>query len=447
MKRDLTRGNVTVTMLLFAVPMILGNILQQCYNLADTWIVGWFVGSDALAAVGSAYTLMTFLTSLIIGMCMGSGALFSICFGRQDMHRMKEYILSSFFLILGLTAILTVLSFLLLHPILEIMQIPPDIYDMMYGYMSIILCGLVFVFLYNYFAFLLRSTGNSLAPLVFLGISTVLNIVLDYIFVAVFERGAAGAAEATVIAQAVSGLGIAAYSCLREPALKMRGEGIWIKGNLLQEILSYSLATGIQQSVMNFGILMVQGLVNSFGTAVMAAFAAGVKIDTLAYMPAQEFGNAYSIFISQNYGAGRKDRIRAGTKSAVAVVAVFCAAVSAPLMGIFIAPEETEILDIGAEYLRIEGVCYCGIGILFLLYGYFRAVERPKISLLLTVISLGTRVLLSYTCAPFFGVGAIWWSIPAGWILADITGALLVRFNMRAGQKVSAHPDEKTHRL
>ena len=233
MKRDLTRGNVTVTMLLFAVPMILGNILQQCYNLADTWIVGWFVGSDALAAVGSAYTLMTFLTSLIIGMCMGSGALFSICFGRQDMHRMKEYILSSFFLILGLTAILTVLSFLLLHPILEIMQIPPDIYDMMYGYMSIILCGLVFVFLYNYFAFLLRSTGNSLAPLVFLGISTVLNIVLDYIFVAVFEWGAAGAAEATVIAQAVSGLGIAAYSCLREPALKMRGEGIRIKGNLL----------------------------------------------------------------------------------------------------------------------------------------------------------------------------------------------------------------------
>ena len=438
MKRDLTRGNVTVTMLLFAVPMILGNILQQCYNLADTWIVGWFVGSDALAAVGSAYTLMTFLTSLIIGMCMGSGALFSICFGRQDMHRMKEYILSSFFLILGLTAILTVLSFLLLHPILEIMQIPPDIYDMMYGYMSIILCGLVFVFFYNYFAFLLRSTGNSLAPLVFLGISTVLNIVLDYIFVAVFERGAAGAAEATVIAQAVSGLGIAAYSCLREPALKMRGEGIRIKGNLLQEILSYSLATGIQQSVMNFGILMVQGLVNSFGTAVMAAFAAGVKIDTLAYMPAQEFGNAYSIFISQNYGAGRKDRIRAGTKSAVAVVAVFCAAVSAavfllarPLMGIFIAPEETEILDIGAEYLRIEGVCYCGIGILFLLYGYFRAVERPKISLLLTVISLGTRVLLSYTCAPFFGVGAIWWSIPAGWLLADITGAVLVRFNMR----------------
>ena len=185
---------------------------------------------------------------------------------------------------------------------------------------------------------------------------------------------------------------------------------------------------------MNFGILMVQGLVNSFGTAVMAAFAAGVKIDTLAYMPAQEFGNAYSIFISQNYGAGKKDRIRKGSKSAVIVVLAFCLAASAAvfllarqLMGIFIAPEETEIINIGAGYLRIEGACYCGIGILFLLYGYFRAVERPKISLLLTVISLGTRVALAYAFAPVFGVGAVWWAIPIGWVLADVAGAVLIR--------------------
>ena len=185
---------------------------------------------------------------------------------------------------------------------------------------------------------------------------------------------------------------------------------------------------------MNFGILMVQGLVNSFGTAVMAAFAAGVKIDTLAYMPAQEFGNAYSIFISQNYGADEKDRIKKGTKSALVMVLVFCAVISAGvfllaprLMEIFISPEETQIIRIGAGYLRIEGACYCGIGILFLLYGYFRAVERPRISLLLTVISLGTRVALAYALAPSFGVDAIWWAVPVGWALADIMGALLVK--------------------
>lgn len=393
-KRDLTTGNVTSTMLLFAVPMILGNVLQQCYNLADAWIVGKFVGSGALAAVGSAYTLMTFLTSIITGMCMGGGALFSICYGRRDIRKMKEYMVSSFVLILGITVLLTAVSF----------------------------------------AFLLRSVGNSMTPLVFLGVSTVLNIGLDYVFVAVFEWNVEGAAIATVLAQIISGIGIAVYSFARETMLRLKREELRVNGGMLGEIFSYSGATGVQQSVMNFGILMVQGLVNSFGTAVMAAFAAGVKIDTLAYMPAQEFGNAYSIFISQNYGAGKKDRIRKGSKSAVVVVLLFCLAASAvvfllarQLMGIFTSPEETEIINIGAGYLQIEGACYCGIGILFLLYGYFRAVEKPKISLLLTVISLGTRVALAYACAPAFGVGAIWWAIPIGWALADVTGAVLIR--------------------
>ena len=441
MKYDLTKGNVTTTMLRFAVPMILGNVLQQCYNLADTWIVGRFVGSGALAAVGSAYTLMTFLNSLIIGMCMGSGALFSISYGRRDIRKMKEYIVASFVLILGITVAITAVSFVMLDPILNVMQIPEDVYDMMFAYVKIILYGLVFIFLYNYFSFLLRSTGNSVVPLIFLGVSTVLNIVLDYIFVAVLDRGVEGAAEATVIAQIISGVGIGIYSMIKEPVLRRQrvetvreDSRIRIHASVLGEIFSYSAATGVQQSVMNFGILMVQGLVNSFGTAVMAAFAAGVKIDTLAYMPAQEFGNAYSIFISQNYGANEKERIKKGTKSAVVTGLAFCLMISAAvfllaprLMGIFISPEETEIIEIGAGYLRIEGACYCGIGILFLLYGYFRAVERPKISLLLTIISLGTRVLLAYAFAPMLGVGAIWWAIPIGWVLADVTGAVLVR--------------------
>lgn len=436
-KRDLTKGNVTAVMLLFAVPMILGNVMQQCYNLADTWIVGKFVGADALAAVGSAYTLMTFLNSILIGMCMGSGALFSICYGRRALKKLKEYIVSSFVLILSVTAVLTALSYVCLDPILRLMQIPTDIYGLMRSYMGMILAGLLFVFLYNYFAFLLRASGNSVVPLFFLGIGTVLNIGLDFFFVAGLGRGAKGAAEATVLAQAAAGMGIALYALLKEPELnikKMKEERIGIRADLLKEIFSYSASTGIQQSVMNFGILMVQGLVNSFGTSVMAAFAAGVKIDTLAYMPAQEFGNAYSIFVSQNYGADKKERIRKGTKSAVMTAVIFCAAASAAvffgaefLMKIFIDSEKTQIIRIGAEYLKIEGACYCGIGILFLLYGYFRAVERPKVSLLLTILSLGTRVVLAYICAPLFGVGAIWLAIPIGWALADAAGVILLR--------------------
>ena len=434
MRRDLTTGSVTGTMLRFAVPMICGNLLQQCYNLADTWIVGRFLGSGALAAVGSAYTLMTFLTSILIGLCMGGGALFSICYGRRDLERMRQYMYAAFLLILGITAALLLLSRLLLAPILRLLQTPADIYGQMHSYVAVILWGLGFVFLYNYFAYLQRSMGNSAAPLLFLALSTVTNIALDVLFVAVLELGVAGAAWATVAAQALSGLGLAVFSLAREPLLRpRRGEGR-PSGGTVREILGYSVSTGIQQSVMNFGILMVQGLVNSFGTAVMAAFAAGVKIDTFAYMPAQEFGNAYSIFIAQNHGAGRTERIRAGNRSAAALVIAFCLAVSAlvfvlarPLLEIFIDPAETEILAVGVTYLRIEGAFYCGIGLLFLLYGYFRAVERPKISLLLTVISLGTRVALAYALAPTVGVRVIWWAIPIGWFLADVTGGWLLR--------------------
>lgn len=443
-KRNLTKGNVTAVMLLFAVPMILGNIMQQCYNLADTWIVGRFVGAEALAAVESAYTLMTFLNSILIGMCMGSGALFSICYGRRALRKLKEYIVSSFVLIFSVTVILTIVSYVCLDPILTLMQIPADIYGLMRSYMGLILAGLIFVFLYNYFAFLLRSSGNSVIPLIFLGVGTALNIGLDFFFVAKLGRGVKGAAEATVLAQAAAGLGIALYALVKEPELnmkKMKEEGIGIRADLLKEIFSYSASTGIQQSVMNFGILMVQGLVNSFGTSVMAAFAAGVKIDTLAYMPAQEFGNAYSIFISQNYGADKKERIRKGTKSAAVTVIMFCAAASAAvffgaefLMGIFIDPQKTQIIQIGTGYLKTEGACYCGIGILFLLYGYFRAVERPKVSLLLTILSLGTRVVLAYACAPLFGVGAIWTAIPIGWAMADAAGIILLRRGERTNR-------------
>lgn len=194
--------------------------------------------------------------------------------------------------------------------------------------------------------------------------------------------------------------------------------------------------TGVQQSVMNFGILMVQSLVNSFGPAVMAAFAATVKIDTFAYMPAQEFGNAYSIFISQNYGAGKTERVKQGTGKAMTVSFAFCGAVSILvfafarfLMLVFVESGETEIIEIGIEYLRIEGAFYIGIGILFLLYGYFRGVGRPGVSLVLTVISLGTRVALAYILAavPGIGVLGIWWAIPIGWALADATGFALMR--------------------
>ena len=204
-----------------------------------------------------------------------------------------------------------------------------------------------------------------------------------------------------------------------------------LKKKVFWEIGQFSFLTCLQQSVMNLGILMVQGLVNSFGTTVMAAFAAAVKIDSFAYMPVQDFGNAFSTFTAQNYGAGRTERIRAGIRSAVGCSIGFCLLISLgvwvlakPLMLLFIKPEETEILAVGVQYLHIEGAFYCGIGCLFLLYGLYRAVERPGMSVVLTVISLGTRVALAYILSgiPAVGVTGIWWSVPIGWFLADVTG-------------------------
>lgn len=433
MKKDLTQGNVVKTLLLFAGPMIAGNMLQQFYNIADTLIVGRALGPDALAAVGSAYTLMTFLTSILIGLCMGSGAAFSFYFGKGDKQRLKDSMCIAFIWIGAVAVVLTILAVSFMEQIFWLLKIPQELFSMMKEYTGIVFWGICFVFLYNYFAYLLRAVGNSVVPLYFLGGTAVLNVVLDGLFVLAFGWGIGGAAAATVLSQAVSGLGIAAFTWIREPALRpRRGEITCTKENR-REIIHFSVAASIQQSVMNFGILMVQGLVNSFGTAVMAAFAAGVKIDTLAYMPAQEFGNAFSLFISQNYGAGKTERVEQGTKDAVKVSMLFCILVSAivfafaeHLMGIFVSAADTEIILIGAEYLRIEGFFYCGIGILFLLYGYYRGMNRPGMSLVLTVISLGTRVVLAYilSSVPEIGAAGIWSAIPIGWFLADVTGLL-----------------------
>lgn len=436
MSGDLTRGPITATMLLFALPMMLGNLLQQCYNVADTLIVGRFLGASALAAVGSSYTLMTFLTSILLGLCMGSGAVFSICHGAGDKDRLQRSLAASFLLIGGGTLVLNLAVFLLLDPILTLLQVPPDTRPLMREYLWVIFWGIAATFLYNYFASLLRAVGNSLVPLLFLAVCALLNIALDLVFVLVFHWGVAGAAGATVLSQYVSGLGIGLYTWVCCPQFRPDRSSFRIRMEQLREIAQFSFLTSLQQSVMNFGILMVQGLINSFGTTVMAAFAAAVKIDSFAYMPVQDFGNAFSTFVAQNYGARKAGRIRSGIRSAVAAALLFCVVISAavclfarPLMLLFVQPEEVEILAIGVQYLRVEGAFYCGIGCLFLLYGLYRAVGRPGMSLVLTVISLGTRVLLAYTLSaiPAVGVLGIWWSVPIGWLLADLAGFLYYR--------------------
>lgn len=251
MEYNLTEGSITGKLLKFAFPLMIGNLLQQCYNIADTLIVGRFLGAITLA--------LNFLVVWKLGL------------------------------------------------IIRLLQIPAEIQGLMRDYLWIIFMGMVATFLYNYFANLLRAVGNSVVPLIFLAFSAVLNILLDLLFVLVFHWGVKGAAGATVFCQYVSGAGIMIYYYVKFPHLRVNKCHMKWDTSILKEITGLSVLTCMQQSIMNLGILMVQGLVNSFGTAVMAAFAAAVKIDSFAYMPVQDFGNAFSTFVAQNYGAGKCD--------------------------------------------------------------------------------------------------------------------------------------------
>lgn len=434
-QRDLTKGNIAGTLLMFSVPMILGNFMQQIYNLVDTWVVGKYIGPEALAAVGSAYTLMTFLNSVIIGLCMGGGAVASYYFGQGRTEEMERRVQLAFVLIGTVTVLLNFAAFAWLDGILKLLNTPSEIYGLMRGYVQCIFFGMVFTFLYNFFAFVLRAQGNSVIPLFVLAFSALLNIVLDIWFVLGLHWSVEGAAAATVVAQACSGIILMFYTGFRLRIHFLPKKGCFVK-TAVKETGRLCLTAAVQQSVMNFGILMIQGLVNSFGTLVMAAFAAAVKIDTLAYMPAQEFSNAYSLFISQNYGAGNQERVRLGTRIALRLSIMCCVAVSVivivfaePLLRIFIDGGSTKIIETGAGYLRVEGSFYFAIGILFLLYGYYRGINRPGFSLVLTVISLGTRVVLAYLFSPvpWIGVWAIWAAIPIGWLLADAVGFIFMR--------------------
>lgn len=414
---DLTVGNETKAMLKLAIPMIIGNLVQQLYNVADTIIVGRFIGPDALAAVGSSFSVMVLLNSIILGFCMGSSTVFSILYGSKEIDKLKNSFFISFCLIGTLSLVINLLALFYIDNILSFIRIPQEIWADTKTYLQIIFYGIIFTSIYNYFAGIMRSLGNSITPLIFLAISAVTNIILNIVFIVPLNMGVSGAAYATIIAQAISAIGLAVYCIKKVPIIRLKCKHFQFDFRIVKMIANNSILTSIQQSVMNFGILMIQGLVNSFGVAVMAAFAAVVKIESFAYLPKQELGNAFSTFIAQNYGAKEIGRIQKGIRSTLKIITIYGVIVSAlivlfakPLMTIFVSAEETEIIRIGIQYLFIVASFYCLIGYLFMFYGLYRGVGRPGISIILTVISLGTRVFLAYTLSavPSIGLIGIW---------------------------------------
>lgn len=431
---NLTKGPITRSLILFSIPMILGNLLQQLYNIVDTLIVGRTIGATALSAVGSSYALMTLLTSIILGLCMGSGVVFAQYYGANENKKLLNSIYNAFIFIMLATVILNIIAYLLLPSIIIWLNIPSKAINMTRDYLLVIFSGILFVSVYNFFCAILRSLGNTFIPLVILAISAITNIILDLVFIIIFHMGVKGAALATVVSQILSAIFITVYFFKNMKEYWPNKKNRVFNKEIVGLILNNSVLTAIQQSIMNFGILMVQGLVNSFGYITSAAFAVGVKIDAFAYMPAQDFGNAFATYVAQNYGAQNKERIEKGYRNALLISSMFCIIVAlivnvlaVPLMKIFIS--KPSVIDIGVEYLHIEGTFYIGIGILFLLYALYRGLGKPFMSIVLTVISLGLRVLLAYVLSSYIGQIGIWWSVPIGWAMADLFG--IVYFILR----------------
>ena len=312
MNVDLMHGPILKSLLLFMLPILVSNLFQQLYNTVDTMIVGNVLGDTALASIGSCGSIYELLVGFGIGIGNGLAIVAARSYGAQDEDLLKRTVVGS--VVIGLIAslVITTAGFFGLHALLQLLDTPAEILEDAYSYIIVIDLGVVVMFMYNLCAGLLRAIGNSVVPLLFLAVSAVLNVILDLVCVLVLNWGVKGAAGATVFSQFVSGIGIGLYTLKKFPQLcPKKADCRWDKKNL-DIILNLSVMTSVQQSIMNFGILMVQGLVNSFGTVIMAAFAAAVKIDSFAYMPVQDFGNAFSTYVAQNYGAGQTDRIKKG---------------------------------------------------------------------------------------------------------------------------------------
>lgn len=435
MEKDMTKGNPMKTILVFFIPMFIGNLFQQIYNVVDSIVVGRFVGNKAFAAVGSCFLIMSFTTSILIGLSIGAGTYFSQLFGGKEYKRLKKSISTAFIFIMLTSLILSITTVYFIDDILILFKMPKEIINYAKDYLIYIFIGLFFTGLYNISAYLLRSIGDSKSPLYFLIISSIINIVLDLLFVIKFKLGVSGVGIATLIAQIVAGISSFIYTVKHLKFLEFNKEDIVFDKFEFKNILNYSVLTALQQSISSFGMMMVQGLVNTFGTSVIAAFAACSKVDEFANRPLQDLSNAFSTYVAQNKGAKKYDRIQEGFKDIVKVLSIISLIITglvfifAPnLISVFVKKESIEIIAIGTKYLRLVSVFYILLGFIVMFYGFFRGIGEIKLSIFMTVISQGLRISISYILAKFgLGFNSVGIAVIVGWGISDIIGMVFYR--------------------
>lgn len=461
MVRDMTQGSAGKLILTFTVPMLIGNIFQQLYNMVDSIVVGRFVGPNALAAVGTSFPIIFLLVSLIMGLTMGSGIVISQFFGAKQQEKVRRAVSTAVIFQAFCAIAMTGIGLVLSRPLLELMNTPPEIIDSSAAYMRIFFGGLVFMFSYNAFSGILRSLGDSKTPLYFLIVATLTNIILDIYFVARLGWGVQGVAWATLIAQALSSVLCIVYVYRKVPLLRYTWSELVFDRDIFKTMIRIGIPTSIQQTIASVGMMAVQGLVNSFGAVTMAAYTAASRMDSFAMMPIMNFGMGLSTFTGQNIGANKLDRVSEGLRATMKMAVLTCLAVSVlvytfgpQLIAVFIDAEQVDVITQGVDYMRTVSLFYAVFSILMIFNGLLRGAGDTVVPMLSVIASLAVRVGVAYWLASFANIGyrGIWWSIPAGWAVASGIPVLrylsgkwrakaLIRQQMFAVKDVAAEPE------
>ncbi len=427
MEKDLTRGNPMKLILQFCLPLIAGNLFQQFYSLVDTIIVGQFVGTSALSAVGSVSSLNFLVIGSTIGLCSGFAIPVAQAFGADNRAKMRKVIAHIFYLASALAILLVTLTVLFTDGFLKIMNTPDDIYRDAHDYIIIIFAGIPVTMLYNILAGVIRSVGDSKTPLYFLVLSSVINIALDLLLVIQFNMGVKGVAVATVTAQAVSGILCLLVVKKRFKLLHFKKSDMPFEKEICKDLLSMGLPMALQFSITAVGTIMVQSCVNTLGSTIIAAVTVGSKIVNLIGTPSETIGLAVATFSGQNLGARKISRIRQGVRSAVvlgmiySVIAFFISKYGGPYAALmFLNESETEILKTISEYFGICAWFYLSLSLIFIFRNALQGMSFSFVAMCGGIFELVARAIVSYGFIIKFGFIAACYSNPIAWIAADI---------------------------
>lgn len=425
--KDLTKGNIIRLLLAFSLPLLIGNIFQQLYNIVDTKVVGEILGEDALAAIGAGAPVFNLIIGAMNGLGNGFGIVISKFYGAKDMRQMRQAVAHSVCLMLGITIIVTLISLFLIQPMLVFLNTPEDILPRCAGYIRVIIIFMIFTAAYNLCAAILRALGDTIRPLIFLAGATVLNVILDLIFVGGLHMDVQGAAYATVIAQAISFACCLLYIMKKCPELHLKREDFKYNRILAGDLMGQGLAMAFMLCFVSIGTLVLQGAINKFGTNIIAAHTVARKLSEVFMLPFSTLGVAAATFSGQNYGAGRFDRIRSGIWSAIllswiwAVVVILAVYTAAPWMIRLISGATTpEIVETAQRYLRFDTPFYFILGILIVLRNAMRGLGRKIVPMISSGIELLGKLIVAWVLAAPMGYFGIIISEPTTWILCTI---------------------------